>query len=62
MDNRSKPNLLTLAAVGFATVIIASTSAGGESPSAVTNAPAHLQGSTTTLGMPLNECVAMALR
>ena len=62
MDNRSKPNLRTLAAMGFATVIIASTSAGGESPSAVTNAPAHLQGSTTTLGMPLNECVAMALR
>ena len=62
MQKRSKPTLLKLASVGITTAILTFGAGGAESPSAATNTPAHLQGSGTTLGMPLNECLAMALR
>ena len=62
MRNRTGPNLLKLATVGVAAAIIAFAAGGVESPSVATKAPIHPQNGGTTLEMPLNECVAMALR
>ena len=62
MHNRTRPNLLKLATVSVTAAIIAFAASGAESQSSATNTPVHLQGGGTTLEMPLNECLAMALR
>jgi len=62
MHNQIKLKLGKLATLGAVATIITFTANGSENSPTVTNAPAHLQGSGTTLEMPLNECVTMALR
>jgi outer membrane protein TolC len=61
MQIRAKPNLRNLVIAGLAAAV-AFAAGGAESPSVATKAPIHPQNGETTLEMPLNECVAMALR